>query len=206
MLYYFIIPVIHITWTYQSDECPGDAAQFESTATENSGFFISENPVGCSGDITAWRFCYYTNTRPCRLGSYEAAFGLYRKQGEDFELLSYTEQSVSKDGDSFTDNAGLTCELLELSTPYNIEEGYHIGVCLFEDGNDKTNTNKCNDGVRPLSIIAQEVTGTSLKHSDSYCDNSLPIIVQTEDSLDTLHDHALHISLQVGEYLSSVAL
>ena len=152
--------------------------------------------------MTAWRFCYYTNNVGAEWRTYEAAFGLYRNQGEGFELLSQTEGRVSKRGYEFTDSTRrLTCEILELSTPYNIEEGYHIGVCLF-DCRVPVSSYCGPRGIYPLPTIAEGVTGTSLKHSISYCVDSLPIDIYTTDLFNTLHDHALHVSLQVGESIS----
>ena len=206
MLWNFLIPVIPCALLLPL-ECPGDAAQVKTSAGQISGFFISENPVECTGTIVGWSFCYYTNIRTCTWETYEVRFGLYGKQGESFQLLSQTEGRVRDVRFSSTDTDGFTCDGLRVDLPYDIEQGYHIGVCLL--GNEeRTEHESCHRGEYPLPIIAKGVHGNNLKHSvfDSYCVDSLPNKIDTTDSFNTLENHALHVSLQVGESIISFSV
>ena len=102
---------------------------------DNDQFYLnSDSPSTCSGNVSSWRYCYYTPTDPDH--SYQIPFAVYRKIDLMYRRISNVFV-IDISGTSDVNN-GFVCGMFSTPTAATIEIGDVIGTCISYEGQSST--------------------------------------------------------------------
>ena len=174
-------------------------------------YLNTDNPAACSGNVTSWRYCYYTPDVDFNPPSYQTPFAVYRnidsvyQRVSDVFTLSVSSNEISRDG--------FACVTFPAEELTSIEEGDVIGTCVTNYDNFFPFLG--NPPVR-LFVVGQMSPFNTLHTaslSDIDCDNgrifpgrfrlqmpdSVPLTVLTERP-----SKILHISAEISKSRISI--
>ena len=155
----------------------------ESDSIKTPGLYIDvDHPAPCSGELTAWHYCYYEPFATRRI-TYTVQLGVWRlnpqsnlfsKVGE----MEFTERLGRRQDDFECDDI-----LLQGNEYIQIEKGDYLGVILGT----------------PTLPMAASFTGSHLLWATSVTDLDVQSVAADGGNLEELRDSTVHISAEIGE-------
>ena len=161
----FVHAVVHLSCAQEMNcgsigsQPPDVGSNF--TADASFTFYLNiENPATCRGNVTRWRYCYYSDGVE---REHRVRFAVYRRR-EDMSSYDRVSSVFTATGPEEIDR--FDCGNLEVGqNEYaQVEVGDVIGVCITGPPGD----------ARPLFVIGRGAPGHSLMGGASCSYNSLP--------------------------------
>ena len=160
-----------------------------------------ETPSQCTGNVTAWRFCYYVPFLVADQSRvFKAKFRTYRKSIDTpthYELVSGSSKTVQFTfGQNKSNSFECFLENIPADQQFEIQENDIIGACLWQ-----------RDDIFPLGLVGFNVTNQEelLYHYDKgnygHCENTRIDDINTEEKDFTKRNHhRLHLYAEIGMF------
>ena len=175
----------------------GHDLQSSQTRLTDLRFYLnSQNPAPCSGNVTTWRYCYYSPDVTAT--EYRAPFGIYRLDGSDYELVSEMFFITIPDDDIGSNS--FTCRTFTAPVTA-IQNGDVVGACVHDVirgnfGGTRAHLNLAGGNANGYSV---QFADTSNSRCNRGVDVSVPNSV-SQDVLLSLSSTVLHLYADIGEY------
>ena len=173
----------------------GHELQSSQTRLTNFQFYLNtQYPAPCSGNVTTWEYCYYNPN--VQADEYQAAFGIYRLDGSNYQLVSQMLRIIISNTNIGSNP--FTCRTLTTPSVTTIQQGDVLGACVHD-------VRARNDREAHLNIVGNNSIGYSIQVADTSnrrCNSgnavSAPNSV-SEDDLSSRNSTVLHLYANIGE-------
>ena len=147
----------------------------------DQGLFFNTNATApCTGILTMWHYCYYTEPPENELASGRIRFGIARPlqsgNANSLKILedSFTDATIEIDSSSVS---SLVCGNHTPSTSnFQVEAGDVLLACVNESS--------------PIRVVSSGVSGSIIGRSTVPCDNGITAVPSFFPPASVLHVHA----------------
>lgn len=174
-----------------ASHCSFNSRLEEATVSLQQGQYLDlQNPLSCSGNLTAWHFCYYTAAMPPADFSSHNTFHwawlrVWRRVNSSVLLQQIHDHQVRLRNGS--PNTSFLCQDEVLSEPESIQAGDILGVYLPVTP------------ILPVPVIGQGISGYSLFRDTRDNSDAFSSKILSTDSLLMQNNFVLHVDVEMGK-------
>lgn len=188
---FFVTAVTTYPILTSASHCSFNSRLEEARISQQQGQYLDlQNPLTCSGNLTAWHFCYYTAAMPPADFSSHNTFHwawlrVWRRVNSSVLFHQIHNHRVRLRNES--PNTSFVCQDEVLSEPGSIQAGDILGVYLPVTP------------VLPVPVIGQGINGYSLFHDTRENTIAFSSTTLTTDSLVMQNNFVLHVDAEIGK-------